>query len=182
MPSRFRASIRPWVYNYLCMRDGERCAICGKVPTCPKSKKGMSKYLDVDHVNGNKKDNDPGNLRLLCRSCNVAESNRSRARRTKGSLCVCVSATEALKSVVSYSDGSAEMAVSGYCETKFRAWVMTVVEEEGFIRKSDAVEGGAELVGCSTATTLRYLTKMASITGALKIEKDATGKVVYVKR
>ena len=47
--------------------------------------------LDIDHIDGNPKNNDPDNLRLLCRRCNVATSNRSNPRRSHSSdLCVCV--------------------------------------------------------------------------------------------
>jgi len=47
--------------------------------------------LDIDHIDGNPENNDPDNLRLLCRRCNVATSNRSNPRRSHSSdLCVYV--------------------------------------------------------------------------------------------
>ena len=47
--------------------------------------------LDIDHIDGNPKNENPDNLRLLCRRCNVATSNKSNARKSYSSdLCVCV--------------------------------------------------------------------------------------------
>lgn len=179
MPERFRVSVRPWIYRYLCLRDGERCFICGKDPTCLRVKKGTSKLFDIDHIDGNKKNNDDSNLRLLCRSCNVRESNKVRSRSFKG---VCVSKTEVVKALVRYHNGSAEMSVSGYCEPDFRRWVSEIIEKDGFISKDDAINGGAEQCGCSVATASRYLQKMTSIAGNYKEETDRTGMSVIVER
>jgi len=41
--------------------------------------------LDIDHIDGNPRNNHPGNLRLLCRQCNVAASNSSNPRKRDSS-------------------------------------------------------------------------------------------------
>ena len=59
--------------------------------TTPIVSSNTQNTLDIDHIDGNPGNNDPDNLRLLCRRCNVATSNRSNPRRSHSSdLCVCV--------------------------------------------------------------------------------------------
>jgi len=48
---------KPWV-----LHKKETCEECGFVPT-------HSCQLDVDHIDGNKKNNDPSNLKTLCANC-----------------------------------------------------------------------------------------------------------------
>lgn len=179
MPTRFRGSIRPWIYRYLCLRDGETCAICGKIPTCPITKKGMSKYLDIDHVDGNKKNNNDDNLRLLCRSCNVSESNRTRKKISRG---VCVSKSDVVKKLVRYHEGTAEMSVADYCEPVFRSWVEETIDVVGHMDKSDVIASGAEVCGCSVTTATRYLAKLTSSAGMFSEMVDRTGKTVIIRR
>lgn len=56
--------LHPWRYEFLCFRDGERCALC----------KSVSIRLWVNHIDGQRGNNQQENLRLLCRHCLVAES------------------------------------------------------------------------------------------------------------
>jgi hypothetical protein len=180
MPRRYSINVRVWVYRYLVLRDGEKCALCGKAPAT-QNHSSATQYLEIDHLNGNPADNDPDNLRLLCKACNIAERNRSHSYSAKN---VCVQnrlraegnpTTRITKEAVDYSQGSSEMQANFLFETDFRRWILGLIKEQGFIRKSDAISAGAEVVGCSPATARRYLSKLTSLVGPLKEQKDMLG-------
>lgn len=186
MPARFSRSVRPWVYRYLTCRDGEKCSICGRM-TVSKPKKGTVingyQYLDIDHIDGNKKNNDYNNLRLLCRSCNVKEEHRVKRAKVRGRVCVCKSdRTAEIRAMVPSAEGGIELQINALTEPRFRAWIAEMIEANGFVIKTDAIDGGAEIAGCSTATVQRYLRKLTSIAGELMETRDATGKAVIVPR
>jgi len=219
-PRRWTSAVRPWVYRLLCQRDGESCALCGIVPTAQKDPDSFvstaqnnhdsfvptaRNTLDIDHVDGNSRNDDPANLRLLCRSCNTSLENKARkARRDrrrpsdlrererkkgeegeresererergKGH-----SATRVVREAVDYTAGSSEMQVTYYCEVRFRTWVLQQVATNGHIEKAAAIAAGAERVGCSTVTTRRYLDKLTSSVGPLQQTEDARGRRVLV--
>jgi hypothetical protein len=99
-PRRWTVNTRAWAYRYLAVRDGEHCAICHAGPTTQntpttadsttQNSSTTQNTLDIDHIDGNPKNNHPDNLLLLCRQCNVATSNRSNPRKSHSSdLCVC---------------------------------------------------------------------------------------------
>ena len=146
--------------------------------------------LDIDHIDGNPENNDPDNLRLLCRRCNVATSNRSNPRRShSGDLCVCVSererregrsATQTGRDEADYRKASPEMQANLTCEVPFRRWIMATITSNGFYDRTTAMNEGAEVVGCSPATTARYLAKLTSAPGPLTETKDALGYSVLI--
>ena len=144
MPRRWGSNARLWAYRYLVLRDGEHCDICTKIPTTRNS-------LDIDHKDGNKNNNDPQNLRLLCRHCNVILENKSRlhekgndspsARREReeGN-----PSTRLAKEAVDYKGGSVEMQASFLFELDYREWVLGQVKKGGALLKKEAIFAGAE--------------------------------------
>lgn len=177
MPRRWSLNTRLWAYRYLTLRDGEECAFCHR-----------SSPLDIDHIDGNSKNNDPANLRLLCRRCNTRMSKLDprlqkelhqeiSARNMR--VCGCAE-TQLVKSAVSYVEGSPEMQANHLFEIKFRKWLLGEIGKQGGYLKEEAIAAGAERVGCSTATTSRYLQKLTSGVGPLTIQKDALGNPALI--
>ena len=121
-------------------------------------------------------------MRLLCRRCNVARENR---RRAKNPSVVCVREnprTRVLKQAIPYHEGSAEMQASFLFEIDYRSWLLKFMDEYEFITKKEAINAGAEMVGCNPATSARYLGKLTSLAGPLCETKDMTGEVVILYR
>jgi len=178
MPRRWTSpQTRAWAYRFLVLRDGEKCRACGSVP---KNTYG----LDIDHIDRNPTNTNPDNLRLLCRSCNVAEENR---KRPSDGVCVGVHGkenprTRIAKEAASYSQGSPEMQANALFEVRYRHWLQSFIAASGFVARKDAVNAGAEAVGCSPATAGRYLAKLTSLTGPLKETKDMLGEPVITTR
>ncbi len=182
MANRFQVMNHAIAYQFIAARDGEHCLICGKKP--PKTK------LQIDHADNNTDNWNPDNLHLLCQKDNTSlrgkpisehkktiqtysarnERERARERGREG--------THLVKELVDYRTGSQEMKANSYYEIQYREWVLSVVREHGVITKLEAVNSGAEVVGCSTLTAGRYLVKLTSGVGPLKESKDATGTVV----
>lgn len=80
MPKRQRWTTKNYVYAYkmLVYRDGEKCALCGRVYGADTSKVekkhgfGDRVQLEIDEQDGNPANHADWNLRLLCRTCNLA--------------------------------------------------------------------------------------------------------------
>lgn len=65
-------------------------------------------------------------------------------------------------------------------EVDYRSWLLSFVIEHGFITKREAVNAGAEVVGCNPTTSSKYLSKLTSLAGPLNEAKDMLGEVVIV--
>jgi len=175
MPRRWSPNTRIWAYRYLVVRDGEKCSCCRHTATTQNP-------LDIDHIDGNPKNNDPSNLRLLCRRCNVKEANRLAAGDRSVCVCVCDKVqsegqpnTRIAKTEFNYQDGSPEMRANQFYETSFRTWVLEQCKTG--ILKNEAINEGAELFGCSPSTTKRYLAKLTSRSGPIVEGRDALGHI-----
>jgi len=173
MPRRWSTQTRAWAYRFLVLRDGEFCQICGRFPTTPFA-------LDIDHIDGNKKNNDESNLRLLCRRCNVSLENTRRPFRPSVQEERENPRTRICKQAASYRDGSAEMQANYLFEVDYRSWLLAYIHENGFISKKEAINGGAEVVGCNPTTSTKYLSKLTSFVGPLREIRDMLGDVVIV--
>ncbi|MBA7675633.1 hypothetical protein ES703_83869 [subsurface metagenome] len=179
-PRRWGINTRLWAYRFLCLRDSEQCARCFNIPTT------QNDTLDIDHVDGDDWNNDPDNLQLLCRSCNVVKENKRRAGGAPPSdQYVCEregkegkASTRVSKDIVNYKEGSTEMQANFLFEVDFRKWLLGKIREQGGYPKLDAIASGAEVVGCSPSTTARYLTKLTSKQGPLQEEKDMLRDII----
>ena len=184
MPRRWGSNARRWAYRYLVLRDGEHCDICKKIPTTQNG-------LDIDHIDGDKNNYAPRNLRLLCRHCNVVLENKSRLHektnlgpsdrgereREEGQ-----PNTRLVREVVDYKGGSVEMQASFLFELDYREWVLAQVKRGGALLKKEAIFAGAELVGCSPTTTSKYLAKLTSAAGPLEEYRDKLGDTLLIPR
>jgi len=86
--------------------------------------------------------------------------------------------TRVMKQAVPYCDGSPEMQANAIFEVKYRQWVLHQVADIGFIPKKEAINAGAELVGCNPATATKYLAKLTSMVGPLAEGRDGTGQMM----
>lgn len=181
MPRRWGLNTRVWAYRYLCLRDGEHCTRCSTIPTAQNT-------LDIDHIDGDSWNSDPENLRLLCRGCNVALANiarkdqvelvrfsSARKERERGK-----PSTKLVREVVDYKRGSSEMQANLLFELQFRRWALERVKDQGGLLKKEAINAGAEIVGCSPTTTAKYLDKLTSAAGPLQEGRDLLGDTILV--
>lgn len=174
---RFSPQARYWVYNFLAMRDGEKCAICGVL--------GKEKELVIDHIDNSPHHNTPDNLRLLCRSCNMkayiglARDRSQTTTRLSVNERVGVGLANAGEQAVAVSDEqrSAEFRVNRLMEPAYRREVMfRVFTGKEPLSPSEAIYGIAEKLGMSPVTTKRYLQKMCSPEGPLKLVEMKAGE------
>lgn len=181
-PRRLSKNTRLWAYRFLVLRDGDQCAHCHKIPTAQNTTFGT---LDIDHIDGHPINWLPSNLRLLCHHCNVTIENKRRSGNIPPSdPCERVSEegqpmTAVAKEDAGYRWGSPEMQANQLFEVAYRRWLLTKVDHTGYY-KTDAINEGAEVVGCSPATTQRYLAKLTSAAGPLEEQKDYLGHTILV--
>ena len=179
-PNRFQANVRLWVYRYLVERDGEQCARCYADFSAAKNGSAAKNSLEIDHIDGNDWNNEPENLRLLCKNCNITLRNKSRSvdsatcerERKEGK-----ASTRVTRQAVNYADpeAPATMQANFLYEMDFRKWLLGVIQEKGFTPKADAINAGAEVVGCSPLTASRYIAKLTSSVGCLQEVRDTLG-------
>lgn len=174
MPRRYHTKTRHWIYNFLVLRDGDFCQECGKLP-------GGQFSLQIDHKDRNKRNDDPPNLRLLCASCNVSIENRSRSR-TKCPRERENPITRIAKAAVPYNQGSAEMQANYLFELDFRTWLLDFIASYSWITKKEAVNAGAEVVGCNPTTAAKYLSKLVSLAGPLQEERDMLNESIITSK
>ena len=155
-PRRWADKTRALLKEFMVQRDGPLCVIC-------QSEEAPDKPLEIDHIDPNG-GNSATNLRLLCKKCNL--ERRSFPKRPGPE-----SPTHLAKKALPYEDGSAEMRASGWFESKYRNWVIGHLP----MSRIEAINGGAEITGCSIATTKRYLVKMLSSAGPLISREDEHG-------
>ena len=88
----------------------------------------------------------------------------------------------ARRGAIDFESGSPEMHANGLYEDKARSWLVDMVAAHEALLKRDAINSGAEYVGCSPATIRRYIDKLTSLLGPLRETRDEAGRVVIVSR
>ena len=186
MAKRFQVNEYRVIYDMIAARDGEQCLLCGRKP--PKWK------LEIDHADNNPSNNKPENLHLLCSVDN--KKMRQKPKREHMAIirkrcAVCVSererkqgyhSTHTVKGIIDYTDGSTEMKANSFFERKYREWLLQQIIKHEFIPRKEAINSGAEWVGCSPTTAGRYLDKMTSGVGNLTESFNDLGiKIVTFK-
>lgn len=201
MPKRYTPEMRDLLYKALAFRDGEKCRRCGRKPTAAKPP------LVIDHIDGDEKHRAFNNLRLLCASCNAKEGYAHRRRVSTGGKNISTVTKKhlrgsegvgggvslqpgdktrpgTLKDRLGYSsdEASPEMRANNHYEGPYRAWARYQVDDRERVPREDLINGGAEFVGCSTQSATRYLKKLTSPEGPLRLEQDPKLGVVVVAR
>ena len=88
--------------------------------------------------------------------------------------------TRIAKQDCNYRQGTPEMQANNLYEVPFRTWLLQQVIASAGYDRTAAINEGAELVGCSTATTVRYLAKLTSPSGPLAVTTDILGHKMLV--
>lgn len=68
---RYKKRLRPYIIH-----KKENCELCGFVPT-------HSCQLDVDHIDGNNRNNKPENLQTLCANCHRLKTYKNKDWKIK---------------------------------------------------------------------------------------------------
>lgn len=148
--------------------------------------------LEIDHIDGNPKNQDPDNICLLCHRCNnrmkllkPSEKSRLISYKRLQHVCVCEngqdhSPTSLVKETIDYNSGSLEMKANQIFEKDFREWLLSNIQKFGSYSKQEAINSGAERFGCSPATTRRYIDKLTSNEGVFDIQENSLHQRVLV--
>ena len=150
-------SNRYWEFQFLVLRDGgEKCKSCGKTGS----------ELVIDHIDGNRQNEDPANKRLLCRSCN--RKNLIELRSPIG-----VKEREKIGDESEVERESPELKVAREKQPDYVRWLYENIGRKGGLTFWDAVYEGADRNDISPVTARRYLYKKLATT--LKLGDGARG-------
>ena len=138
---------RFYEFEYLALRDGKKCKSCG----------ATEKELVIDHIDGNRQNENPSNKRLLCRSCNRKNLIELRSPTSE-------SERENVQ-VESAADGMpATLKIAMDKEPLYVDWLYDNIDRPKGLTFSDAIYEGADRIGISPVTARRYLLKKLATT------------------
>lgn len=66
-------------------------------------------------------------------------------------------------------------------EARWLKFIRTCIKDNGFISKSEAVNGGALIAGCSISTTHRYVLKYTSVYGEFKRTWEKGREIIVLR-
>jgi len=141
--SKMNGRTRRVLYGLLAKRDGDFCKMC--------TVSASERQLIIDHKDNDNANNRLDNLQLLCRACNYRKNPRRPVDK-------CVR-SEPVSVRINHSK-----------EPEFRKFVYKEMVWRKPYTFKKLVYAGAEKVGISPITAERYLNKMCSDTGALRIQ------------
>jgi len=171
---------------------------------------GERPQLQIDHVKerdecGPEEYEQLGNYRLLCRSCNARKEHRRRARRIAAEVMsrvsppdrVCVREgaesfggvpTSNIRQHLGSEEQGPHLRKNSLMEPVYRDYVLTAVLRgrlqvpQVVYSKKELNDAGAEACQGNPATTVRYLDKLVSMSGVLRLESDGLGGTVVLLR
>jgi len=131
----------------LAFRDGEKCNSCS----------ANDKELVIDHIDGNRQNENPANLRLLCRSCN-----------RKNLIELHSSISEREREKTADEDGAErmgpELKIALDKEPIYVQFLYDNLDRPSGLTFWDALYEGADRIGISPITARRYLLKKLATT------------------
>jgi len=115
----------------------------------------------VDHKDNIPTNNTDENIQILCRSCNHNKNSRGKAKSKK----------QKPKPNNPLQQLTRSEATNLRAEPQFREWVVNSVKSCGLdgFEIEDAINSGAEMFSVSIATTPKWLAKMTSPAGKLRV-------------
>ena len=192
MANRFQIAQHKLAYEFIIKRDGEYCLACFIENGIKRGPPAIK--LQIDHADNNPRNWSSTNLHLLCQKHNLEMRNKPPANHKRliedysaKNVCVCArenshSPTIIAKEQVDYASGSPEMQANNIFEQQWLNFMHNWIETNGSIPKSEAINAGALIAGCSISTTKRYLPKYTSSIGCFKESRDSAGARIIVYR
>ena len=172
------------IAEYLDDKYGHACVQCGRACTVPYGQKRdvpVQCLLERDHIDGNHNNNALKNFAWRCNPCNLAKRPLDKLNGTVGlAVSVCTPAVAPVRAgdAGRYSpdilDGGNEQRTSSIHkneenEPAFRRFLAKRLWGSNgrvpLYAEPEAINGGAEWVGCSPISTRRYLEKAVSPQG-----------------
>ena len=153
---------RFWEYRFLALRDGEKCKSCGKTDA----------ELVIDHIDGNRQNEDPANKRLLCRSCNRKNLIELRSP-------VSVREREKISEESGVERESPELKINRDKEPIYFQWLFDNVDRRGGLTFWDAVYEGSDYCEISPITARRYLYKKLATTLVLGAGRRGHKRIMW---
>jgi len=154
---------RDKLYAIIIKRDREYCKCCGKLPYEGK--------LVLDHKDNDNTNNIHTNLQILCYSCNYLKNPR------KEPLDLCVNEKE------SNLEESC-LTKNKRTEPAFEEFILNEINNDswGMIEWNEATNMGAQKIGISPITVERYLKKLITKYGSLRLRENSEGVKYIVRR
>ena len=157
-------------YQFLAIRDGEKCNICSRTPKLHGTK------LIVEHKDNNAKNNHPSNMQLACRRCNYMKNPRKKERKPLDNECVGVGmSVEPENKTEIQINQEKKPLFRQYCEQRLRK------QPQG-VPKQDLINSSAYKIDVSVRTTERYLRPLTSSEGPYELFKQDDVTLVRKKK
>jgi hypothetical protein len=189
MPKRYGTQVRNALFDQVAEREGDWCIHCGfwperDGPETPENELELH-HSDNDFHNWGKE-----NLHILCNKCNLEFRKYPVEVQIKMMQADCdrnvyvtqerkkLSNTEILRKKIDCSSAGAELQITSLCEVKLRNFVLNEVDRLGALSRDQIIDAGAEEVGCSIDTVVKYLRKLTSYRGPLESHKTETGIII----
>lgn len=162
---RLNGRERARIYPILVARDGAVCRWCGVSATV--------KPLVVDCIDNSGDHSSLHNLQFLCRSCNTMKNPRSLGRFNPRRV-------RAVDDFLVRRPMSKEMEINLRAEPMFIKWLLSKLKRIPRLQLVKVINSGAQRAGCGQQAVTRYLDKLASDEGPLRIVEDRA-KIAWVK-